>query len=109
MVGGVAASLSRLFTVYEVFVFQNLVISVASLALFVVKALAFLDSLSRRREEFVAADKLTKPAWSIILGVSLAAHMLFWDPINLLGVAGTIAAIVYLVDVRPAIRSLTRR
>ncbi|MDQ3616091.1 MAG: DUF2516 family protein [Actinomycetota bacterium] len=94
---------------YEVFVFQNLVISVASLALFVVKALAFLDSLSRRREEFVAADKLTKPAWSIILGVSLAAHMLFWDPINLLGVAGTIAAIVYLVDVRPAIRSLTRR
>ncbi len=101
--------MSRLFTVYEVFVFQNLVISVASLALFVVKALAFLDSLSRRREEFVAADKLTKPAWSIILGVSLAAHMLFWDPINLLGVAGTIAAIVYLVDVRPAIRSLTRR
>jgi len=95
--------------VYEVFVFQNLVIWVASLALFVVKALAFLDSLSRRREEFVAADKLTKPAWSIILGVSLAAHMLFRDPINLLGVAGTIAAIVYLVDVRPAIRSLTRR
>ncbi|CAA9344715.1 MAG: hypothetical protein AVDCRST_MAG72-1046 [uncultured Nocardioidaceae bacterium] len=95
--------------VYQVFSFQNVVVSVVSLGLFVLKAWAFLDALTRRKEEYVAADKLTKPAWTIILGVALAAHMLFWDPINLLGIIGTIAAIVYLVDVRPAIRSLTRR
>ena len=94
---------------YEVFVFQSMVTAAVSISLFILKAWAFVDSLTRRKEEYVAADKLTKPAWTIILGVSLAAHMLFWDPINLLGIIGTIAAIVYLVDVRPAIRSLTRR
>lgn len=94
---------------YQVFTFQNVVISVASLVLFGLKAWAFADSLIRGRDAFVAADKLTKPAWTVILGVSLVAHMIFWHPINLLGLIGTVAAIVYLVDVRPAIRSLTRR
>jgi len=96
--------------VYDVFVFQSLVTLVVTLLLFVVKMWAFLDSLSRRPDEFVAADKMTKPAWSIILGVCLVAHMLLWraSPINLLNIIGTVAAIVYLVDVRPAIRSLTR-
>jgi len=97
--------------VYDVFVFQSLVTLMVTLLLFVVKGWAFVDSLTHRAEEFVAADKLTKPAWSIILGVCLAAHMLLWrsSPINLLNIIGTVAAIVYLVDVRPAIRSLTRR
>jgi len=94
--------------VYDVFAFQGLVTLAVTLSLFVVKAWAFVDSLSHRAEEFVAADKMTKPAWSIILGVCLAAHMLFWEPIGLLSIVGTIAAIVYLVDVRPALRSLTR-
>ncbi len=94
---------------YELFAFQNIVTLVATLVLFAIKAVAFVDSLTHRSEEFVAAGKLTKPAWSIILGVALAAHMLFWEPIGLLSIIGTVAAIVYLVDVRPAIRSLTRR
>jgi Protein of unknown function (DUF2516) len=34
--------------------------------------------------------------------------MLFWSPLSLFNLAGIIAAIVYLVDVRPAIKSLTR-
>jgi len=97
--------------VYDVFVFESLVTLFVTLALFVLKAWAFVDALSRRPEEYLAADKLTKPAWCIILGVSLAAHMLLWrsGPINLLNIVGTVAAIVYLVDVRPTIRSLTRR
>ena len=96
---------------YDVFALQSLITLGATLVLFVLKAWAFVDSLSHRAEAFVAADKLTKPAWTIILGVSLAAHMLLWGsgPINLLSLIGTVAAIVYLVDVRPALRSLTRR
>jgi hypothetical protein len=35
--------------------------------------------------------------------------MLIWHPIHLLNMIGAVASIVYLVDVRPAIRSLTRR
>ena len=55
------------------------------------------------------ADKLTKPAWLLILGLGLAAHMLIWNPISLLNLLGTVAAIVYIVDARPVMRSLTRR
>lgn len=109
LVGGIAGALARVSSVYDVFAFQNSITLVASLALFVVKAWMFLDSLSHRAESFVAADKMTKPAWCIILGVSLAAHMFFWQPISLLNLIGTVAALVYLVDVRPTIRSLTRR
>ncbi len=90
-------------------VVQEYVLAVAAIALFVVEAWAFIDALARRPQEFEAAGKQTKIMWLVILGVALAAHMIFWHPINLLNLIGAVASIVYLVDVRPAIRSLTRR
>jgi len=42
--------------------FPKLATLVVILVLFVVKAWAFVDSISRPAEAFVAADKLTKPA-----------------------------------------------
>jgi hypothetical protein len=95
--------------VLAVFTIQNTVLTVLTLALFVVQAWAFVDAVSHRPEAFVAADKLTKPAWLIILGIALVAHMLIWSPFSLFNLAGAIAAIVYMVDARPTIRSLTRR
>ena len=47
--------------------------------------------------------------WLVILGVALGAHMLIASPIQLLNIAGAIASLVYLADVRPALRALTRR
>lgn len=82
---------------------------VASLAMFAVQAFAFIDAVSHKPEAYVAADKLTKPAWLIILGIALAAHMLIWSPMSFLNLIGTVAAIVYLVDVRPALRTVTGR
>ena len=82
---------------------------VASLAMFAVQAFAFIDAVSHKPEAYVAADKLTKPAWLIILGIALAAHMLIWSPMSFLNLIGTVAAIVYLVDARPALRAMTRR
>lgn len=82
---------------------------VASLAMFAVQAFAFIDAISHKPEAYVAADKLTKPAWLIILGIALAAHMLIWSPMSFLNLIGTVAAIVYLVDARPALRAMTRR
>jgi hypothetical protein len=90
-------------------VIQEYVLSAAAIALFVVEAWAFIDAISRRPQEFEAAGKQTKMMWLIILGVALVAHMLIWHPISLLNMAGAVASLVYLVDVRPAIRSLTRR
>jgi hypothetical protein len=37
------------------------------------------------------------------------AHMLIWSPVSILNLLGAVAAIVYIVDARPAIRSLTQR
>ena len=88
---------------------QNSILLVATLALFALEAWAFVDAVSRRPEEFQAADKQNKKLWLIILGVALVAHMLIWQPIHILNMIGAVAAIVYLVDVRPALRSLTRR
>lgn len=94
---------------FAVFQFQNAFMLVATLVVFVVQAWAFIDAVSRRPEAFVAADKLTKPAWLIILGLALLAHMLIWSPVSILNLAGAVAAIVYLVDARPALRAVTGR
>ena len=94
---------------FAIFQLQNAMMMVASLLLFVVQAWAFVDAVSRRPDAFVAGDKLTKPAWLIILGIALAAHMLIWNPLSFLNLIGAVAAIVYIVDVRPVLRSLTRR
>lgn len=93
----------------SVFAVQSGILTITTLAIFVVQAWAFLDGLSHRPEAFVAVDKMTKKAWLVILGVALAAHMLSWSPISLLNIIGTVAALVYMVDARPALRSLTRR
>jgi len=95
--------------VLDLFAFQSGLMLLASLAMFVVQGWAFVDAVSHRPEAYVAADKLTKPAWLIILGIALAAHMLIWSPMSFLNLIGTVAAIVYIVDARPALRSLSSR
>ncbi len=94
---------------FAVFQIQNAFMLVATLVVFVVQAWAFIDAVSHRPEAFVAADKLTKPAWLIILGLALLAHMLIWSPVSFLNLAGAVAAIVYMVDARPALRAVTGR
>ena len=68
---------------------------------------AFVDALVRPAAGFVAAGKLTKPGWAAITG--LAAVVIYWfTPMSFLGLPAVIAAIVYLVDVRPAVKGLRR-
>jgi hypothetical protein len=80
-----------------------------SLVMFVAQAFAFVDAATHRADAYVAGDKLTKNAWMIILGLGVVAHMLIWHPISLFNLVGIVAALVYLVDVRPTLRSLSRR
>jgi Protein of unknown function (DUF2516) len=69
---------------------------------------AFVDALIRPAPAFPANGKLTKPAWAAITG--LAALLIFWqqNPMTIFGLPAVIAAVVYLVDVRPAVRGLPR-
>lgn len=81
---------------------------VVGFALFLFKLFVFIDALSRRKDAFVAAEKQTKPFWLIILGIAIVVDWLFnFDLLGILPVVGLIAAIVYLVDVRPALKQVT--
>lgn len=93
----------------HVFAYENGVLGLVFLGLVLVKGWAVVDALIRPSQAYPAADKLTKAAWLWILGLGLVAHIVFPSPLGLLSIAGTIAAFVYLLDVRPALVSITRR
>ncbi|MCO1657233.1 DUF2516 family protein [Pseudonocardia sp. S2-4] len=68
---------------------------------------AFVHALMQRADAFTAADKLTKPAWLGITGASLLVLIVFqYGPRSsgaLFWIAGLVAVLVYIVDVRPAV------
>jgi Protein of unknown function (DUF2516) len=68
---------------------------------------AFVDALVRPTAAYVAAGKLTKPAWLAITGIA-AAVSYYFGPMSFLGLPAIIAGVIYLVDVRPALRGLRR-
>jgi hypothetical protein len=87
--------------------FQDLVFFVLYWGVLALTVWAFVDALIRPAGGFVAAGKLTKPGWAAITG--LAALIVFWQgPMSFLGLPAVIAAVVYLVDVRPAVKGLRR-
>ena len=87
--------------------FQDLVFFVLYWGVLALTLWAFVDALIRPAGGFVAAGKLTKPGWAAITG--LAALIVFWQgPMSFLGLPAVIAAVVYLVDVRPAVKGLRR-
>jgi Protein of unknown function (DUF2516) len=68
---------------------------------------AFVDALVRPAAAYVAAGKLTKPGWMAITAIA-ALVVYFRGPMDFFGLPAVIAAVVYLVDVRPAVRGLHR-
>lgn len=94
----------------NVFEIQGYFMLTVALALLAVKVFAFVNAVMWSAESYQAAGKLTKPAWSAILGLGVVVHLIFGgSPIGILNLVFTIAAFVYLADVRPALASLTRR
>ncbi|MFJ3900005.1 DUF2516 family protein [Streptomyces sp. NPDC090025] len=66
---------------------------------------AFVFAAMAREDAYRAADKQTKKFWLILLGINLILNLLL--PMLFLQIAGLIAAIVFMVDVRPALRGVT--
>jgi hypothetical protein len=93
--------------VFSVLQLQNGVMTIVHLALLVVTLFAFISSLLYPAEAYRAAGKWTKQGWSILLGV--AVFLPLFISLGLIQIALTIAALVYLADVRPALSSLRRR
>lgn len=75
------------------------------------KLFALLDAATRPDDAYRAADKKTKGFWLAVLGIAFGLDMLFGANFlySFLTLGGLVAAIVYMVDVRPAIRELTDR
>ena len=65
-----------------------------------------VDAAIRRSDAFVAAGKATKPLWLVITVVSTLA-LFFFGIVSLLGIPAIVALLVYLVDVRPAVRAVS--
>ncbi len=71
---------------------------------------AFIHALLQRPDAYTAADRMTKPAWLAITAGSAFALFIF----NFSGVAwmfwmaGLVAALVYIVDVRPKLIEVQR-
>ena len=80
-----------------------LVLTLATVALGV---FATIDAAIRPAAAFIAAGKLTKPAWLAITGLSTVVTFIF-GIVSLLGLPALVALLVYLVDVRPKVRAVT--
>ncbi|MEU8707531.1 DUF2516 family protein [Streptomyces sp. NPDC048565] len=75
------------------------------LAMLVLAVVALVFAVTAREDAYRAADKQKKSFWLIILGATVFVNLVI--PILFLQIAGVIASIVFMVDVRPAIKTVT--
>ncbi|MDT4915915.1 MAG: hypothetical protein QOH89_615 [Pseudonocardiales bacterium] len=74
--------------------------------LIALRAWAIVDCATRKAAAFPATDKLTKPVWLLILVVTGLLGTFASDPLWPISLISTVAAAVYLADVRPAVREI---
>ncbi|WP_237536102.1 DUF2516 family protein [Streptomyces sp. SID3343] len=79
------------------------------LGILLLKVFCLFDAAFRREDAFRAADKQKKSFWLILLGVAVVVDVLPTGLGLMLMLAGLVAAIVYLVDVRPALKQVGGR
>ncbi|GLZ38258.1 DUF2516 family protein [Actinokineospora sp. NBRC 105648] len=86
------------------------ILSVIDWAAVPVGVFALIHALLQRPDAYSAADRLTKPAWVGITAGATAVLLLFsfagtgW----IFWMAGLVAALVYIVDVRPKLIEVQR-
>lgn len=85
------------------------VLNLILLALLCFKIFVFVDAAIRPGRAYEAAGKLTKVAWLLILGISALYDFKWGSFTGIITIAGTAAAIIYMVDVRPALRRMNPR
>lgn len=81
----------------------SLLLTLLTLFVLGLKVFAFADALRHPAPAYVAHGKLTKPAWLAILGLSVLLGLVS-GLLGLFGIVTIVATVVYLVDVRPALR-----
>lgn len=79
---------------------QGLLSLALSVALFGIKVFALVDCVMRDPSAFAGVTQVSKNGWLVILGLTVAAHLVVWSPLSLLNLVGTVAALVYLAQLR---------
>jgi hypothetical protein len=72
---------------------------------------AFIHALLQRPDAYTAIDRMTKPAWLGITAGGAVALLLFWPSSGfglMFWIAGLVATLVYIVDVRPRLIEVQR-
>ena len=78
-----------------------------SVVLIGVKGFCFADALRYSAAHYPAAGKRTRSLWLVLLGLTLVVALISWaNPLGLLNLIGTVIALVYLFDVRPALQQV---
>ncbi|MCX5341941.1 DUF2516 family protein [Streptomyces atratus] len=75
------------------------------MVMLVLAVVALFFAATAREDAYRAADKQKKSFWLIILGITVAVNL--FVPMLFLQLAGAVASIVFLVDVRPALRAVS--
>jgi hypothetical protein len=83
-----------------VFEVQSSLSLVLSILLFGIKVAALVDCVARDDSKFVQVGTMPRRSWLIILGLTVAVHAVTWNPLGILNLIGTVAALVYLALLR---------
>jgi hypothetical protein len=86
------------------------ILKIIDWAVLPVGVFAFVHALLQRPDAYTAADRLTKPVWLAITGIAAVALLLFdFDSVAwMFWMAGLVASLVYIVDVRPKLIEIQR-
>ncbi|MEU1087227.1 DUF2516 family protein [Streptomyces sp. NPDC005576] len=71
----------------------------------VLAVLALVFASLAREDAYRASDKKTKKFWVILLAAAVVVNL--FVPVLFLVLAATVASIVFLVDVRPALKAVS--
>lgn len=78
---------------------QSAVITALWLIAGIASTVALIHAALQRSDAFPAVDRQTKLIWVLILAVATLVLWLF-GPVQIFGIIGVVAMLVYLVDVR---------
>lgn len=87
-----------------------LILTIIDWAAVPVGVFAFIHALMQRPDAYTAIDRMTKPAWlGITAGAAVALLLFSFAGIGwIFWIAGLVAALVYIVDVRPKLIEVQR-
>lgn len=79
-------------------------IRVLALVCLIVELIAFANCLPQRSDAFLVVGRIPKGAWLAILVGAIVLTLLFGAAHSFLAMIGVAAALIYLLDLRPALR-----